>query len=76
EVRRYPSKPNISFSTIYPIGIPTDFISGVNVDVDRYKFLNNMLTPEFVASEIVEGVLAGKEHIYIPGSARFLRYIT
>ncbi|CAG7821201.1 unnamed protein product, partial [Allacma fusca] len=33
------------------------------------------MTPDYVGANILQGVLRGKEHIYVPGVHRFFRFL-
>ncbi|CAG7820082.1 unnamed protein product [Allacma fusca] len=41
----------------------------------RYKFFNAVMTPDYVGANIIQGVLCGKEHIYVPGAHRIFRFL-
>ncbi|CAG7831390.1 unnamed protein product, partial [Allacma fusca] len=67
DVRKLPGKPNVFFSTVYPGFTATDLAANINLLLTRYRFLNAIMTPDYVGANILQGVLRGKEHIYVPG---------
>ncbi|CAG7724307.1 unnamed protein product [Allacma fusca] len=56
---------NIPISLAYPYFTQTGLIKDVHIKA-KYGFTHSILTPQYVASNIVSGMLLDKEHIYIP----------
>ncbi|CAG7729983.1 unnamed protein product [Allacma fusca] len=53
----------------------TDMTAKIDLLMKRYKFLNTVMTPDYVGTNILHGVLRGKEHIYVPGEQRVMRFL-
>lgn len=57
-------KNQIKVSLVCPFHVKTKLFNGA--DVNHFKWLNLSLEPEFVADEIVSGVLLNKDLIFVP----------
>lgn len=73
ELRRYPEKLDVTVSTIFPCLTRTPLIVGKFRHKLRYRFHNEgAMDPQFVAKNIVKGILQNDEIIVVPKWARIL----
>ncbi|CAG7724306.1 unnamed protein product [Allacma fusca] len=52
-----------------------DTIANVDLSLKRYFFLNREMSPQFVASKIVDGMRHRKAHIYVPRFMRIFHFL-
>ncbi len=67
ELRLSNPKNKVCVAAVCPFHVKTKLFHGA--DIDRLKWLNLSMEPEYVANNIVSGVLSEKELILIPGLA-------
>lgn len=72
DLRKAGSESDICVTSVYPGFTATDIVAPFDFHSRNFPFLTEPLTPQETASQIVNGVLQNKEHIYIRSYWRFI----
>jgi len=76
EVSQYPSKPDIKFTSIYPITINTGIITNMVKLIPKRPWHEGiMLDPAYAGKVIADGIRRNQEDIFVPPSCRALLWL-